>query len=357
MPAGPEPMGSSQGKNSKLKVEIMNRNSFTLLPLVLLGLVSSCRSAAPPEPEPAYRTRSADLNGANSQENNLATNRANSPVTSAPSAAPSAVASAADSANSIAAPGTNADAANQPDASVANANASPVNSSAAIASAAPAHSSPGLVASASLPVPVAAPKVASVPVSPDDPLHGEFSLADAQKGLPGKGSLQATIETSEGTMSCDLFDDRAPITVANFVGLARGLRPFKETNGTWAKRPAYDGTTFHRIIKGFMIQGGDPKGTGNGEPGYVIPDEIWEGARHNRRGYLCMANRGPNTNGMQFFILDGDASYLDGKYTIFGDCGPASAIEKLASAPVQGDRAVDPPKIKKISIKRKPKLK
>jgi peptidyl-prolyl cis-trans isomerase A (cyclophilin A) len=119
------------------------------------------------------------------------------------------------------------------------------------------------------------------------------------------------------------------------------------------KQPAYDGTVFHRIVKGFMIQGGDPEGSGKGEPGYVIPDEIWEGAKHDRRGVLCMANRGRNTNGMQFFIMDGKAKHLDGGYTIFGECTPDSVIEKLAAWDVVGDRAVNPPKIEKVTIERK----
>ena len=87
-------------------------------------------------------------------------------------------------------------------------------------------------------------------------------------------------------------------------------------------KPAYDGTSFHRIIKGFMIQGGDAKGNGSGEPGYVIKDELWEGAKHDRAGLLCMANRGPNTNGAQFFITDAAAAHLDTSYTIFGECAP-----------------------------------
>jgi peptidyl-prolyl cis-trans isomerase A (cyclophilin A) len=119
------------------------------------------------------------------------------------------------------------------------------------------------------------------------------------------------------------------------------------------KRPAYDGTSFHRIIKGFMIQGGDPQGTGAGEPGYVFPDEVWPGATHDKRGLICMANRGPNTNGMQFFIMDGEAKHLDRSYTIFGQCSPDSVIEKIAAAEVNGDRAVKPPKIRKVSITRK----
>ncbi|MEI9949561.1 MAG: peptidylprolyl isomerase [Pseudomonadota bacterium] len=164
--------------------------------------------------------------------------------------------------------------------------------------------------------------------------------------------MVAEIETDQGKLICDLYDDKAPITVANFVGLARGLRPFKAPDGKWTKKPAYDGTTFHRVIKGFMIQGGDPSGTGAGEPGYVIPDEIWPGAAHDPRGLLCMANRGKNTNGQQFFITDAAAKHLDGGYTIFGKCGPDAVIEKLASVPVRGDHSETPSKIKKIVIKR-----
>lgn len=193
------------------------------------------------------------------------------------------------------------------------------------------------------------------PVSDDDPAHGKFTLDDATAGLAGKGPLLAEIETDQGKLQCDLYDDKAPVTVANFVGLSRGLRPFKAPDGKWTKKPAYDGTTFHRVIKGFMIQGGDPSGTGGGEPGYVIPDEIWAGAAHDQRGLLCMANRGPNTNGQQFFIMDAAARHLDGGYTIFGKCGPDAVIEKLAGVQVQGDHSVTPSKIKKIAIKRKGK--
>jgi len=178
-----------------------------------------------------------------------------------------------------------------------------------------------------------------------------ITLEQATVGLPAGKTLTADIKTSLGTLSCELFADKAPVTVANFVGLARGKRPFK-VRGEWALRPGYDGTTFHRVVKGFMIQGGDPLGNGTGEPGYVIPDEIWEGSRHDRRGLLCMANRGKNTNGMQFFITDAAAPHLDGGYTIFGACSPDETIEKLASVPTRGDRAVDPPKIERVTIRR-----
>jgi peptidyl-prolyl cis-trans isomerase A (cyclophilin A) len=187
----------------------------------------------------------------------------------------------------------------------------------------------------------------------DDPLNGKFSLDDATKGLPAGKQIVATMETSLGNLECKLFDDKAPITVANFVGLARGVRPWKTPEGTWEKKPAYDGTIFHRIIKGFMIQGGDAKKNGSGEAGYVIPDEVWPGAAHDRAGLLCMANRGPNTNSAQFFITDASAPHLDKGYTIFGECGPVETVHKIASVEVRGERPTTQVDIKKITVTRK----
>jgi peptidyl-prolyl cis-trans isomerase A (cyclophilin A) len=191
-----------------------------------------------------------------------------------------------------------------------------------------------------------------------DPHNGSFTLAEATKDLKGSGPIVATIETSKGTLQCKLFDDKAPITVANFIGLATGKRAWKDPNsGTWVNKPAYDGTTFHRIIKGFMIQGGDPKGNGSGEPGYVIKDEVWPGAKHDKPGQLCMANRGPNTNGAQFFIMDGVASHLDGGYTIFGECAPEQLVHDIANVPVSGERPTTPITIKTVTITRDEKKK
>ncbi|MEY2933059.1 MAG: hypothetical protein RL033_3808 [Pseudomonadota bacterium] len=199
---------------------------------------------------------------------------------------------------------------------------------------------------------VQAKPVAEVKPTPGDPLLGKFSLEDALKGLPGKGTtLVADVTTSSGKLECQLYADKAPITVANFVGLARGLRPWKKGE-KWVKQPLYEGTVIHRVIKGFMVQGGDPNGDGSGGPGYSIPDEIWEDAHHDSRGLLCMANRGPNTNGSQFFIMDGPAPHLDGGYTIFGKCGPEDVVLKLSSTPTMGDRAVEPPKISKVVVRR-----
>jgi peptidyl-prolyl cis-trans isomerase A (cyclophilin A) len=204
---------------------------------------------------------------------------------------------------------------------------------------------------------VPARAVASVTPSPDDPLQGNFTLADATYGIAGSGPLVATIDTDLGKLECKLYDDRAPLSVANFIGLARGKRPWKDHHGKWVKKPAYDGTVFHRIVKGFMIQGGDPNGNGTGEPGYAVPDEIWENAIHDRPGLLCTANRGPNTNGVQFYITDGRAPHLDhGNYgTIFGECGPEEVVHTLASVNVMGDRPTKPPRIKSIKIKRQSK--
>jgi peptidyl-prolyl cis-trans isomerase A (cyclophilin A) len=192
-----------------------------------------------------------------------------------------------------------------------------------------------------------------VPISPDDPLKGNFTLADATKNVKGEGTLTAKIETSMGSVQCRLFDDKAPVTVANFIGLATGERTWKDPSGKWVNKPAYDGTTFHRVIKGFMIQGGDQLGSGAGEPGYVIKDEIWEGAKHDRIGLLCMANRGPNTNGAQFFITEEPKASLDGNYTIFGECSPPKVIHDIAAVPTgEADKPKTPVVIKSVKISR-----
>jgi peptidyl-prolyl cis-trans isomerase A (cyclophilin A) len=199
----------------------------------------------------------------------------------------------------------------------------------------------------------AAPAASSVvAMSGSDPLAGKFGLPEATEGISGTGSLVAKIQTNLGALSCKLFDDKAPVTVANFVGLARGIRPWRMRNGVWIKQAAYDGTPFHRIIKGFMIQGGDQNGNGTGEPGYTVIDELWSGAKHDRPGLLCMANRGPNTNGAQFFITDAAAPHLDKSYTIFGECSPVDLVHKIASVKVNGERPVDAVTIQTVTVAR-----
>jgi peptidyl-prolyl cis-trans isomerase A (cyclophilin A) len=137
--------------------------------------------------------------------------------------------------------------------------------------------------------------------------------------LPDAPGLYAVIYTSMGNIVCQLFEKEAPKTVANFRGLATGSKAWKDPEtGQMQHKPLYPGTTFHRVIPQFMIQGGDPEGNGEGDPGYEFPDEIDPNLNFDRPGILAMANHGPNTNGCQFFITVAPAPHLNGHYTIFG---------------------------------------
>ena len=169
------------------------------------------------------------------------------------------------------------------------------------------------------------------PAAGEDPAQGKFTLEQATKGLAGSGPLTAKIETTLGTFNCELYDKQAPLTVANFVGLARGLRPFKDPKtGKWVeKKPLYDGLIFHRVIPGFMIQGGDIAGTGTGGPGYEFQDEFSPELKFDKPALLAMANKGPGTNGSQFFITEGTPQHLTGRHTIFGLCDPLSLVTKI----------------------------
>ena len=130
----------------------------------------------------------------------------------------------------------------------------------------------------------------------------------------------AKFSTSEGDFKARLFDDKAPKTVANFVGLAEGTKEFTDPKSrVKVMRPFYNGLIFHRVIDGFMIQGGCPLGTGTGGPGYQFADEFGPGLRHDREGLLSMANAGPNTNGSQFFITLAPTGWLDNKHAVFGE--------------------------------------
>jgi peptidyl-prolyl cis-trans isomerase A (cyclophilin A) len=187
----------------------------------------------------------------------------------------------------------------------------------------------------------------------DDPEKGDFSLDEAVKGLKGgKGPLTATIETSLGTFTCELYDKKSPKTVANFVGLARGLRPFcDEKSKKWEKRAFFDGLSFHRVIPGFMIQGGDPLGIGRGGPGYKFDNESDPGLLFDKPGLLAMANAGRNTNGSQFFITEAPQPPLNGGYTIFGLCDPVSLVTKIAGVQRSpGDKPVTDVVMKKVTI-------
>jgi peptidyl-prolyl cis-trans isomerase A (cyclophilin A) len=166
--------------------------------------------------------------------------------------------------------------------------------------------------------------------------------------------LYATFETSEGTIVCRLFEKDAPKTVANFVELAEGKREWTHpSTRKKSKDRLYDGTIFHRVIPDFMIQGGDPLGNGQGDPGYKFKNETSPDLTFDRPGRLAYANAGPDTNGSQFFITEVPYPSLDGHYTIFGQCDQASVelVKKIARMPRNGNDLPDNPvKINKITI-------
>jgi peptidyl-prolyl cis-trans isomerase A (cyclophilin A) len=146
----------------------------------------------------------------------------------------------------------------------------------------------------------------------------------------------ATLHTNHGDIVVNLFDDHAPVTVANFIGLATGTKPYRDQSGKQVSGPFYDGVIFHRVIPGFMIQGGDPTGTGRGGPGYQFGDEFHPELSFNRPYLLAMANAGPGTNGSQFFITVAATPWLNRKHTIFGEVtDPASqkVVDEIAAVP------------------------
>ena len=149
----------------------------------------------------------------------------------------------------------------------------------------------------------------------------------------------ATLVTSKGEIRVRLFDDTAPTTVDNFVGLATGTKTWKTRFGENQNTPLYPNTVFHRVIPGFMIQGGDPLGNGTGGPGYKFADEFGGGRTFDKPGYLAMANAGPNTNGSQFFITVVPTPWLDGKHTIFGEVVEGQDVaDAISTVPSVGDR-------------------
>ncbi len=161
-------------------------------------------------------------------------------------------------------------------------------------------------------------------------------------------TLTATFQTSLGEILVKLLPEKAPKTVANFVGLAEGTKEWKDPkSGQSMKKPLYDGTVFHRVILDFMIQGGDPLGTGTGGPGYRFEDEIGPDNRFDKPGLLAMANAGPNTNGSQFFITEVPTPHLNRGHTIFGEA--VKGGELVAKIARSGNSKV---KLEKIVITR-----
>jgi peptidyl-prolyl cis-trans isomerase A (cyclophilin A) len=167
--------------------------------------------------------------------------------------------------------------------------------------------------------------------------------------------LTAVIDTSAGKLTCTLFPDKAPIGVANFVGLSNGTKDWTNPVSRAKKHgvPLYDGTIFHRVIPEFMIQGGDPAGNGTGDPGYAFKNETSPDLKFDRPGRLAYANSGPDTNGSQFFITEVPYPNLNGGYTIFGQCDAAS-VELVKQIARMGrdsnDRPYRPVKINHITI-------
>ena len=171
--------------------------------------------------------------------------------------------------------------------------------------------------------------------------------------MPG---VYAQFITSEGNFTVRLFDQEAPKTVENFVGLAEGTKQWMDprTNQK-VTQPYYDGIIFHRVIDGFMIQGGDPLGQGIGGPGYKFADEFHQSLRHSKPGILSMANAGPNTNGGQFFITLGPTPHLDNKHSVFGEVDSGMDIVRKIGGIATGprDRPLKDVVIKSVKIERR----
>ncbi len=176
-------------------------------------------------------------------------------------------------------------------------------------------------------------------------------LADYTKDIKGSGQLKVTIQTSMGAFHCDLYGDKAPATVANFVGLATGKKPWRNprTNEIEKGKPFFDGLAFHRVIPGFMIQGGDPLGVGTGGPGYKFADEFAPDLKM-APGTLAMANSGPATNGSQFFITEGAPEWLNGKHAIFGKCNEVDLVKQIEGVPSNHDKPNTPITIDKVTF-------
>ena len=189
-----------------------------------------------------------------------------------------------------------------------------------------------------------------------------FAAAVAFAGQEGAakkpaGKVFANFTTTEGKFTVELFEKDAPKTVANFIGLADGTKEWTDPkSGAKVKKPFYDGLIFHRVISGFMIQGGDPLGTGTGDPGYKFADEFGSGRKLDKAGILAMANAGPNTNGSQFFITLAPTPHLTGKHTVFGEVTQGmNIVEKIGQVKTSkpGDKPVTPVVIQSVKIERK----
>ena len=164
----------------------------------------------------------------------------------------------------------------------------------------------------------------------------------------------AKLHTSKGTIEVALFSNKVPKTVGNFVGLAEGTVSWKKPDGSSGSGPLYKDVVFHRIIQGFMLQGGDPEGSGRGGPGYRFGDEFDPSLRHSKAGILSMANAGPGTNGSQFFITTVPTPHLDDRHSVFGEVtGGMDVVNSIESVQTDSsDRPLEPVVLKSVEIVR-----
>ncbi len=187
---------------------------------------------------------------------------------------------------------------------------------------------------------------------------GPQTTAAAGQAAENMGpGLYMTFETSMGDIHCRLFEAEAPTTVRTIVGLAEGRKSYIDpaTKKKVTGKRFYDGLTFHRVIPRFMIQGGDPLGTGEGDPegpGFPFQDEFIPTLRFDVPGRLAMANAGPNTNGGQFFITEVATPFLNDRHTIFGQCGNIDTVKAIARVPAEADRPLKPVFIKRVTVRR-----
>jgi peptidyl-prolyl cis-trans isomerase A (cyclophilin A) len=196
-------------------------------------------------------------------------------------------------------------------------------------------------------------KPAATTAKPAAPATPAVPLTSAKQYGPG---VYAHFTTTHGNFIVRFFDKDAPLTVQNFVGLAEGKKQWTDPRtNRLVRRPYYNNLTFHRIIPNFMIQGGDPTGTGFSGPGFKFNDEVSPKLRHDRPGIVSMANSGPNTNGGQFFITVAPYPSLDGKYSVFGEVDNVVAISKVPTTGPRGDpqnKPLKPVIMKSVRIER-----
>lgn len=197
---------------------------------------------------------------------------------------------------------------------------------------------PALAPGEAAPLPPADADLQTANETLGDPYGGRFPYAEAVEGLPASGPLRATLKTNLGEVTCTLDPGHAPLAVANFVGLARGLRPFRDEDGQWTTAPYYDGVPWHRAMEGQFVQTGRRGKLADG--GYLLQDEIGVGDDFGRAGVLAMAGVGePDTSSVQFFITTSPAKHLAGAHTILGTCDGEATLRKLEHAILRGEPA------------------